>query len=98
LSDAPQIRSILDLSTAHLPEEFGQTLHELDGVIADLKGEYGYLMWVPPDPERWAWESVDGPAPAEILTVQVYARRFGCDYVLFDRDGPVNPDLPVWDW
>lgn len=34
--------------------------------------------------------------PAEVLAVQRHARSLGCDFVLLDRDGPHDPDLPTW--
>jgi hypothetical protein len=53
-------------------------------------------MWVPPDPDCHA---ADYPQlPAEVLTVQRYAREHACDYVLFDQDADVIDDLPTWDW
>jgi hypothetical protein len=90
------IRKFLDLSTAHLPEYLGS--HALSGVDGVTAYElcYGWLMWVPPDPDGHA---ADYPQlPAEVLTVQRYAREHACDYVLFDQDADVIDDLPTWDW
>jgi hypothetical protein len=91
------IRRVLDLSTAHLPERLGSRgLSGQDGVIAYELDGYSWLMWVPPDPDRHA---ADHPGlPAEVLTIQHYARRRGCDYALFDQDADVIGDLPTWDW
>ncbi len=91
------IRRVLDLSTAHLPEHLGSHgLSGQDGVTAyDLDG-YGWLMWVPPDPDSHA---ADYPRlPTEVLTIQRYARQCGCDYVLFDQDADIIDDLPTWNW
>jgi hypothetical protein len=91
------LRTILDLSTAHLPEHLGSHgLSGQDGVIAyDLVG-YGWLMWVPQHPDSHA-NDYRG-FPAEVRTIQRYARERGCDYVLFDQDADVLDDLPTWDW
>ena len=91
------IRRVLDLSTAHLPEHLGSHgLSGEEGVTAyDLDG-YGWLMWVPPDPDSHA---TDYPGlPAEVLTIQRYARQRGCDYVMFGQDADIIADLPTWDW
>ena len=91
------IRRVLVLSTAHLPEHLGRhRLCDEDGVVAyDLDG-YGWLMWVPPDPDSHAAD-YSGP-PAEVLTIQRYARQRGCDYVLLGQDADIIDGLPTWDW
>lgn len=88
------IRKMLDLSTAHLPESLGTDLTAEYGVTA-YRTEYGFLMWVPDDPSE---VNDDASVPSEVLIIQKYARALGCDYVLFDRDGPINPNLPTWEW
>ena len=90
------IRTFLDLSTAHLPEHLGSHgLSGEDGVTA-YHLPYGWLMWVPPDPDAHAADHPD--LPPEVLAVQRYARRCGCDFVLFDADADQVGDLPSWDW
>src|SRR6266545_1022559 len=91
------IRRVLVLSTAHLPEHLGRhRLCDEYGVVAsDLDG-YGWLMWVPPDPDSHAAD-YSGP-PAEVLTIQRYARQRGCDYVLLGQDADIIDGLPTWDW
>lgn len=34
--------------------------------------------------------------PEVVLNIQRHARRHGCDYVLIDRDGPIDDDLDVF--
>lgn len=41
--------------------------------------------------------TLHGP-PQELVNVQLYARIFGCDWIMFDADGPTVEDLPTWDW
>lgn len=108
-----RIISVLDLATSHLPEmlmvgpmtrppKAGERIGPLDsieGVIAYPHGEYGYLLWVPNDPQDHALVyGDDATIPPEVLAVQVYARSLDCDYVLFDRDADVNDALPTWEW
>ncbi len=94
----PAVRKMLDLATCHLPSsEFGDEMNSWDGVIAFPNREYGWILWVPDDPEEESAD-YDGEVPAEVLRIQLYARQHGCDYVMFDRDGPVDGNLPTWDW
>jgi|SRR5687767_15613501 len=102
----PAIMRVLDLSTAHLPPAYATEGPGLaEGVNADTL-TYGWLMYVPENPDEHAGDYAD-PAdpddptegvPPEILTVQRYARSHGCDYVRFDPDGLTDPNLPTWDW
>jgi hypothetical protein len=91
------VRQFLDLSTRHLPDRFATqvNLTECDGLVV-YEMRYGWLLWVPEDPD--AREDFGPDVPHEVLVVQRYARSLGCDYVMFDRDGPVDPQLPSWDW
>lgn len=48
------------------------------------------------DPSQWI-----ATVPPEVVRIWRFARRLGCDYVLFDQDGPVEKGragLPTWDW
>lgn len=90
---APRIRRMLDASTGNLPEDIFGTFTGHPWVVAN-RTEHGALMWVPCDPARVC----DPPIPAEVLAVQEYARRLGCDYVLFDAAGDPVPGLPFWEW
>jgi hypothetical protein len=92
------IRTFLDLSTAHLPEHLGSHgLSGEDGVTA-YQLPYGWLMWVPPDPDAHAADYPD--LPAEVLAIKRYAHRLGGDYVLFHADADADQvgDLPTRDW
>ena len=93
---APRIRSFLDLSTNHLPQQVLEELTTLDSVVA-YATTYGALLWVPDDPES-SHHFADDPPPDEVLAVQLYARGLGCDYVLFDGDAEVDSHLPTWQW
>jgi hypothetical protein len=92
--DCP-VRPFLDVSTGHLSL---RTRCMLDAWSADsdsapgllLHGPYGWLIHVPleaEDPARW---------PADLEIVLAHARSQGCDYVLFDADGPTIEALAVF--
>jgi hypothetical protein len=91
----PRIIKMLDATTGHLPEQICQDLNGYDGVIATDR-EYGWLLWVPEDPAEHA--EGYGDIPAEVVTLQVFARGLGCDYVLLDADAARVEGLPHWDW
>jgi hypothetical protein len=92
----PNIRLMLDLSTAHLPEDVCDNLDGYENVTAH-HCTYGWLLWVPDDPDE-SCSAMRVPVPDVVLTIQRYARAAGCDYVLFDRDGDIDDQLPTWDW
>ena len=65
------------------------------GAIVEVH-EYGFWMWVPDDPKESSLAMEEG-VPENLLSVQLYARRHGCAYVLFDADGPLNRDLEAFE-
>jgi hypothetical protein len=66
------------------------------GAVGVYPTEHGALVWVPDDPEESA-AAGDEAIPLELIVIQKYARRLGCDYVLFDADGPVDDALDVFE-
>lgn len=97
-SARPEVRLFLDLSTRHLPRRFFDP-----GAYLDLVGAHptdvGMILWVPDDPEPEAAASTyRGDRAPEILRVRTFARALGCDYIMFDRDGPEVAELPTWSW
>lgn len=89
----PRILLMLDLSTAHLPQELAEDLSGYAGVTAH-ELPYGWLLYVP---EQQAGGDGAEP-PAEVLAICRFARAHGCAYVLLDRDAETVADLPTWDW
>lgn len=91
-------RSFLDLSTAHLTSTTRERLDQVaeygTAVMEGLPTVYshpdgcGWLVYVPPEDDHYA-----GAAP-DLLYVLAYAREQDCDYVLFDRDALIDPNLP----
>ena len=91
-SDLP-IRTILDLSTAHLREETCDRLGSYEGVLA-YRTKYGRLMYAPDSCDRLADQ---GDWPEELLPIVKLARDNDCGYVLFDADAPEVDRLPTFD-
>lgn len=99
-----EIRRMLVLSTAHLPERFfncevGKGANVTEGYWGAVvyPVEYGALMWVPDDPKDSSLVQ-EQPVKPEVLAVQLFAREQGCDYVLFDADAEKCEGLTVWEW
>lgn len=100
------IRRFADLSTAHLTENLASWLEEecarqaedraTEGMTSVWNLGSGFLVWVP-DPafDREEYDRIIDPVLAKILDA---ARAAGAEYVLFDRDAAVCPDLPSFDW
>jgi len=89
-----EIRKFMCLSTCHIPDPEGasQTIEDERGVTPY---DYGWWVWVPDDvmAEHEACPYIDG-----LLQCLLLARSFGCDYLQLDNDGPIEPNLPVFDW
>jgi hypothetical protein len=91
----PRVRRLLDLSTQHIPPHILEDgLHTVSGLVA-YSTRYGWLMWIPADPAARAAEQID-PPPAALVAIQRYARRYSCDFVLFDADADTDPHLPLY--
>lgn len=91
----PNVRQMLDLSTAHLPPVVITELNRFDGVVAHALPWGAWLLWVPDDSAAHAADYDE--VPQEVLTVQRYAREHGCDYVLLDVDAQQDQMLPVFE-
>lgn len=98
------IRRVLDLTTEHLPRVMRDELptYTREGGAPSWGGasgiyptEYGALVWVPDNPEESS-AAGDEPVPAVLLKIHKHARQHGCDYILFDADGPADDDLDLF--
>jgi len=99
--DQTKVTQTLRLAWGHLPGGDPVVLDGLDGVEVHQLGDWGALVYVPEDPERWLGQH-EVPDDADlaalalhVLAVQLYARRHGCSWVMFDVDGP-RADLAWW--
>lgn len=101
--EKPEIRFLLVISTAHLPQALVD--HDVPGYL-DSWGtpgvhefEHGFFLWVPDDPKESAAFSTDGDGVhAQVLAIQLHARELNCDYVMIDADGPQVEGLKTFDW
>lgn len=84
------------LSTAHLTPEHGADLGGEEAIIAD-RLTFGWRMWVPEDIDDTS-AAVEGDAPEYLIKIQRAARARGCDWVIFDADGPTWPDFKEYRW
>ncbi len=100
------VRNCLDLSTAHVSRETMDLLEAVgfartdgtpyDGSLSVKADLYGCFVHVP---EAELEETLtDGDLPGDLQATFKLARENGCDYVLFDADGPAHPDLEVFEW
>ena len=98
----PIIRKFLDLSTCHLDIESrdwlercanedypSEYLHrEIWPVVAHPTGYFAYAL----EPAFAAIFTV----PKALQMIHNHARKYGCDYILFDMEGPEDPDLTLF--
>jgi hypothetical protein len=100
----PRIRQMLDLSTDHLPLACRVGDFPL-GIVA-YTFEEGYMLWVPdepalPDNDHTDENNDEGEPYASayqaIRWMQHEARKLGCDFIMFDRDGDVLDAWPTFD-
>ena len=95
---ASEVRRMAVVSTGHLPPRYAKDGPGVEpGVVAYALSDVGWLVWVPDDP-RESSEATEDQVPKVLLDVQLWARAQGVDYVLFDRDGPDEPELRRWSW
>lgn len=99
----PTIERVVVLSTAHIPYRLLDDLHTAPHAVAD-KLEYGWLFWVPDDPDAEA----EGDEPEDdepeavheaariVLGIQRWARQLHCRWVRFDVDGLTTDALPTF--
>lgn len=91
------IAKYLDISTGHVSKETAEWIEEQTttrsfegGVIAYMKGEYGWIVYV--------HEEVGDDVPLDLVEVLVYARKKKCIWIMFDADGEQIKQLPMFDW
>ncbi len=81
----PNVSKMLTLSTRHVPpRELPVVARE---AFADNESCWLLSLGDPPPDEA--------PALAHLLAL---ARGLGCHWLRLDRNGPVAPELPSWEW
>lgn len=87
--------SYLDCSTAHL--KYGDLLHLSKSyrrpdseLIVYPKQDLGYFVCVPDDPD------INVPNGLKAVISKAILQK--CQWIIFDPDGTVHSDLPVYNW
>ena len=90
----PEIAQTLFLSTAHIEETTAASLEaDMDfSLTVFRKGDYGWFIYVnSPD-------LVMAYLPDGLLACVKYAKDLGCAWICLDMDGPIDGNLPSYDW
>jgi hypothetical protein len=104
-----ETRTMAVLSTAHLSAETRKWLSRQGllsaGLGLDVHGSwpsllmgaipYGWVVWAS-DRAIDAAAERDPDTPADLWAAMVFCRAAGCDYLLFDADGPEYPGLETY--
>jgi hypothetical protein len=91
-------RKFLDLAVTHLWPDDQIFLHEASlrqtgkEIVRCAEMATGWFMYA----DEAAQINLPD-VPHRICIIMIHARQKGCDYVLFDTEGPEDPDLPVFE-
>jgi len=95
----PFIFNVLDISTGHMTKKDGETLQKYEAECKPFSGYelrgYGWLVYVGAIMDNWSEAPRMSGAFRNVLRV---AKKLGCDYVRFDRDGKEYEELPQFNW
>lgn len=101
-----EIEKMLVLSTVHVPPALARVL---DAAIEDriiggvlpfnmaMARDEGWLFMIP-ERDGWFVSELLASLPAGLSAPFTVAMNEGCQWLLFDRDGPEEPNLPTYDW
>lgn len=86
------------ISTAHIRETTAELLDNTPvkewPCLGGTYGEYGWFLYAHDENA-----GVDPDViPSELFDVMTWARKQGCNYILFDIDADEVEDLPAFDW
>ncbi len=99
-ADKSTVRKFLDCSTAHVSEGTADWLQERGRDTAESPHESSHSVGITP----FGWfvyadeEATTTNFPSDLIGVMQFARKNGCEYILFDCDGPTHNGLPAFDW
>lgn len=93
-SSAHEMAAMLVLSTEHMSPATARHWIARCPWACFEKGDYGWFMYVCDD--DGVTEAAD--VPLEIRSALHVARSLGCQWIMWDRDGPVSDELPQYDW
>lgn len=93
---ALEFRRLIVISTGHLTEATARLLDVMPcrqwPCLGGRYGEYGWFVYA--HDENSGADSV----PEDLFAVMLWARKQGCDHVLFDCDGSIMDELAHFDW
>lgn len=85
---------MLVLSTAHMSLDTATNWIPLCPWACFEKADYGWFMYVCDDIDITETSHV----PLEIRSAIHVAKREGCQWIMWDTDGPVIDELPEFEW
>ena len=87
---------MLDISTAHLTTQTRAQMEQqnAEGVLFYPKGPWGWFTYVPSLADEL---TVGDEAPADLKQCIEFAQQRGFDWIVFDCDGAVITDLPLYE-
>lgn len=89
----PRYNKMLDVSTAHITNETCNVfLNDPESPVCSYSFEYGQFVFVH-DPEE-----IEGRVPEDLLDCIKAARWLDCDWIKFDCDGTIYPELKTYNW
>jgi hypothetical protein len=95
-----ELSNVLILSTAHIPQSDRDLLWEEDRLGVYMKGEAAVMLVVEQDEvDKLAQISdLENEGFSQSLTrAIVEAHERNAQYLIFDRDGAIEPNLPTFD-
>lgn len=93
-----EIRTVLVLSTAHVSKETRAILNQPNSKWPCAGGPYDDAGWF-----LYCNDENNGVGvnriPDDLFAVMIYARdECGAEHILLDRDAPIEPALPTFEW
>lgn len=95
-SEQPRnVLKVLDLSNRHLSDiVFTRVyMNTLPRPVSVMRDEQGFLINT-----AWLASAAAAELPASLKACLERAAKIGCSYALFDRDGPIDDELPLYEW
>ena len=89
----PEIRTLLALSTAHVSGDTARMLNNTTPEKWPVSGgstSYGWFIY--------AHDDCYDEMPLDLVETFIFARKNGCEYIMFDCDVEPITELPTHDW
>lgn len=101
-----EIVKLVTLSTSHVSQTTSNMLPQNATHLASTRAppdwwpefvrDEGWMFWVPEDVV--IFEAAFADAPKDLRDVLMYVRNSGCEWCLFDCDGPICDALYHYEW